>query len=46
MATWPTNLRYRPNTSPSSPDYGSTDNAFTGEIGWVQLRIGEAAHNR
>ncbi|MFW3113399.1 arylsulfatase AtsD [Mycobacterium haemophilum DSM 44634] len=26
--------------SPCSPDYGPTDNAFTGEIAWVLLEIG------
>jgi hypothetical protein len=26
--------------SPASPDYGPTDNRFTGEIEWVQLDIG------
>jgi hypothetical protein len=27
--------------SPSSPDYGPRDNAFTGNIAWVQLDIGD-----
>jgi arylsulfatase len=27
--------------SPSSPDYGPTDNKFTGEIDWVQIDIGD-----
>ena len=31
--------------SPSSPDYGPTENAFNGEIAWVQLRVGDDDHN-
>jgi arylsulfatase len=31
--------------SPASPDYGPTGNAFTGEIAWVQLDIGEDDHD-
>ena len=27
--------------SPASPDYGPTDNKFTGEIDWVQIDIGD-----
>jgi hypothetical protein len=27
--------------SPSSPDYGPTDNKFIGEIDWVQIDIGD-----
>ncbi|GAY16960.1 arylsulfatase [Mycobacterium sp. shizuoka-1] len=31
--------------SPASPDYGPTDNAFTGRIDWVQIDIGEDNHD-
>jgi arylsulfatase len=31
--------------SPASPDYGPTGNAFTGEIAWVQLDIGDDDHD-
>ena len=39
-------LRRRPRRgSPSSPDYGPTENAFNGEIAWVRLRVGDDDHN-
>jgi arylsulfatase A-like enzyme len=31
--------------SPASTDYGPTDNAFTGKIGWVQLELGDDSHD-
>jgi len=31
--------------SPASPDYGPTGNAFTGEIAWVQIDIGDDSHD-
>jgi arylsulfatase A-like enzyme len=31
--------------SPSSPDYGPTDNKFSGEIDWVQIDIGGDSHD-
>ena len=31
--------------SPASPDYGPTDNKFSGEIEWVQIEIGEDSHD-
>ena len=31
--------------SPASPDYGPTGNAFTGEIAWVQIDIGNDSHD-
>jgi hypothetical protein len=31
--------------SPASPDYGPTDNAFTGQVAWVQIDIGEDSHD-
>jgi arylsulfatase len=31
--------------SPASPDYGPTDNKFSGDIDWVQIDIGEDAHD-
>jgi arylsulfatase A-like enzyme len=31
--------------SPASPDYGPTDNKFTGEIDWVQIDIGDDGHD-
>ena len=31
--------------SPASPDYGPTDNKFTGEIEWVQIDLGEDSHD-
>ncbi len=31
--------------SPASTDYGPTNNAFTGEIDWVQLDVGTDDHN-
>ena len=31
--------------SPASPDYGPTDNEFTGTIDWVQIDIGEDNHD-
>jgi arylsulfatase len=31
--------------SPASPDYGPTDNAFTGRVAWVQIEIGEDSHD-
>jgi len=31
--------------SPASPDYGPTGNAFTGQIDWVQIDIGEDSHD-
>jgi arylsulfatase A-like enzyme len=31
--------------SPASPDYGATDNKFTGEIKWVQIDIGGDGHD-
>jgi arylsulfatase len=27
--------------SPVSPDYGVCDNAFTGEVHWVRIQLGE-----
>ena len=31
--------------SPASPDYGPSGNAFTGEIDWVQIDLGDDDHN-
>lgn len=31
--------------SPASPDYGPTGNGFTGTIDWVQIDVGEDAHD-
>ena len=31
--------------SPASPDYGPTGNAFSGEIDWVHIDIGEDSHD-
>ncbi|MFZ0831600.1 MAG: arylsulfatase [Mycobacterium sp.] len=31
--------------SPASPDYGPAGNAFTGEIAWVQIDIGDDGHD-
>jgi arylsulfatase len=31
--------------SPASPDYGPTGNAFTGELHWVQIDIGDDGHD-
>ena len=31
--------------SPASPDYGPTDNAFTGTIDWVQIDVGDDGHD-
>ncbi len=31
--------------SPASPDYGATDNKFTGEVKWVQIDIGGDGHD-
>ncbi|RDH79105.1 arylsulfatase [Mycolicibacterium moriokaense] len=31
--------------SPASPDYGPTDNKFTGAIDWVQIDIGDDSHD-
>ena len=31
--------------SPASPDYGPTDNAFTGTIDWVQIDLGDDSHD-
>lgn len=31
--------------SPTSPDYGPHDNAFTGRIDWVKIDIGAADHD-
>lgn len=31
--------------SPASPDYGPRDNAFTGEIDWVQIGLGDDNHD-
>lgn len=31
--------------SPASPDYGPTDNDFSGEIEWVQIDIGDDSHD-
>ena len=31
--------------SPVSPDYGPTDNEFTGTIEWVRLEVGDDDHN-
>jgi hypothetical protein len=35
----------RDSGSPSSPDYGPENNAFNGEIAWVQIDIGADDHN-
>ncbi|MGE5697540.1 MAG: arylsulfatase [Candidatus Sericytochromatia bacterium] len=31
--------------SPASPDYGPVENAFTGEVAWVQIDIGGDSHD-
>src|SRR5262249_21203845 len=31
--------------SPTSPDYGSTNNRFNGEIHWVQIELGDDDHS-
>jgi arylsulfatase len=31
--------------SPCSPEYGATGNAFTGEIAWVQIDVGDDDHS-
>jgi hypothetical protein len=31
--------------SPASPDYGASDNKFTGEIKWVLIDIGDDGHD-
>ena len=31
--------------SPSSTDYGSKDNEFSGEVNWVEIDIGKDAEN-
>ncbi|HEY7064562.1 MAG TPA: arylsulfatase [Chloroflexota bacterium] len=31
--------------SPTSPDYGPRDNAFNGEIAWVQIDLGDDSHD-
>ena len=31
--------------SPASPDYGPTDNEFTGTIDWVQIDLGDDSHD-
>ena len=31
--------------SPASPEYGPRDNAFNGDIAWVQIDIGDDDHS-
>jgi arylsulfatase A-like enzyme len=31
--------------SPASPDYGTTGNAFNGDIAWVQIDVGDDSHD-